>query len=100
ILQEGTQGLGEDLTQVIDAAELRVSEQVIGTVGGVISGSALFRRLLSEALSYDFPDITWQAPALDPVFGAALIAADLNMWNIDREALLRNWEEFSVRSLG
>ncbi len=99
ILQEGTQGLSEDLTQVIDAAGLRAAELTIGTVGGVIEGSALFRRLLSDALSYDF-QITWQPPALAPVFGAGLIAARMNGWEIDRETLLHNWNEHSVPSLG
>ncbi len=99
ILQEGTQGLGEDLTQVIDAAGLRAAELTIGTVGSVIEGSALIRRLLAEALSYDF-QIAWQPPTLGPVFGAGLIAARLNGWEIDLEALLHNWNESSVRTVG
>ncbi len=99
ILQEGTQGFSEDLTQVIDAAGLRAAELTIGTVGGVIEGSALFRRLLAEALSYDF-QITWQPPALMPVFGAGLIAARLNEWEIDREMLAHDWKVNGVRSLG
>jgi N-acetylglucosamine kinase-like BadF-type ATPase len=99
IVQEGSQGFSEDLTQIIDAAGLRVAELTIGTVGGVIEGSALFRRLLAEALSYDF-QITWQPPKLGPVFGAGLIAARLNGWEIDRETLLSSWKESSVPSLG
>ncbi len=99
IVQEGTQALSEDLTQVIEAAGLRSHELTVGTVGAVIEGSALVRRLLVEALSYDF-QIAWQPPALGPVFGAGLIAARMNGWEIDLEALLNNWNESSVRSVG
>lgn len=99
IVQEGTQALSEDLTQVIEAAGLRSHELTVGTVGAVIEGSALVRRLLAEALSYDF-QIAWQPPALGPVFGAGLIAARMNGWEIDLEALLNNWNESSVRTVG
>ncbi|MCH8024441.1 MAG: hypothetical protein IIB43_07010, partial [Candidatus Marinimicrobia bacterium] len=84
---------------VIDAAGLRAEELTSGTVGSVIEGSALFRRLLADAMSYDF-QIKWQPPDLGPVFGAGLIAARMNGWKIDLEALLNNWNESRVRAVG
>ena len=98
-VQEGTHGFSEDLTQVIDAAGLRAAELTIGTVGSVIEGSALFRQLLADAMSYDF-QIKWQPPDLGPVFGAGLIAARMNGWEIDLEALLNNWKKSRVRAVG
>ena len=100
ILQEGTQGLAEDLLQMIDAAGLRREQMTIGMNGGIILNSAVYRRVLAEALSYDLPGITWRPPAIDPVFGAGLIAARLNQVAVDLDALKKSWRGYHLRSAG
>lgn len=98
IIQEGTQELGEELLQMIDGAGLRSDDITLGIHGGIITGSGLFRRMLGNALSYDLPRITWRTPDIEPVFGAALIAARLNDLAIDRDNLKNSWSVHHLRS--
>ncbi len=98
ILQEGTQGLAEELLQMIDRAGLRSKKMTIGINGSIIINSASYRRILASALSYDLPDIAWRSPEIDPVFGAGLIAARLNDITIDRDTLIKNWSGHHVLS--
>jgi len=98
ILQEGTQGLADDLLQMIDEAGLRSEKMTIGINGSIIINSASYRRILASALNYDLPDIAWRSPEIDPVFGAGLIAARLNDITIDRDTLIKNWSGHHVLS--
>ncbi len=98
IIQEGTQELGDELLQMIDAAGLRRDDMTLGIHGRLITASGLFRRMLEAALSYDLPRITWRTPDVDPVFGAALIAARLNDLAIDGESLKHSWSQYHLRS--
>ncbi len=98
ILQEGTQGLADELLQMIDKAGLRSEKITIGINGSIVINSAIYRRILASALSYDLPDIDWRPPQIDPVFGAGLIAARLNDIAIDLDTLKRNWSERNVLS--
>ncbi len=98
ILQEGIQGLADDLLRMIDTAGLRSDKMTIGINGSIVESSASYRRILASALSYDLPDVAWRPPEIDPVFGAGLIAARLNDIAIDREALIKNWGEHHVLS--
>ncbi len=98
ILQEGTQELGEELLQMIEAAGLRSDDMTLGIHGGLITSSGLFRRMLEHALGYDLPRITWRTPDIDPVFGAALIAARLNDLAIDSDNLKHSWSAHHLRS--
>jgi len=98
ILQEGTQGLAEELLQMIDRAGLRSKKMTIGINGSIIINSASYRGMLASAFSYDLPDIAWRPPEIDPVFGAGLIAARLNDTTIDRDTLIRNWSGHHVLS--
>lgn len=100
ILQEGTQGLADDLLQMIDEAGLRSEKMTIGINGSIIINSASYRRVLASALSYDLPDIIWRPPGIDPAFGAGLIAARLNHIAIDRDSLKKNWSEHHLLSSG
>ena len=98
ILQEGTQGLADELLQMIDKAGLRREKMTIGINGTIIINSAVYRQIMADALSYDLPDITWLPPEIDPAFGAGLIAARLNHIAIDRDSLKKNWSEHHLLS--
>ncbi|MBA7628486.1 MAG: hypothetical protein GH143_05110 [Calditrichaeota bacterium] len=98
ILQEGTQGLADDLLQMIDEAGLRSEKMTIGINGSIIINSTSYRWILASALSYDLPDITWLPPEIDPAFGAGIIAARLNHIAIDRDSLKKNWSEHHLLS--
>ncbi len=98
ILQEGTQGLADELLQMIDKAGLRREKMTIGINGNIIINSAVYRQIMADALSYDLPDITWLPPEIDPAFGAGLIAARLNHIAIDRDSLKKNWSEHHLLS--
>jgi len=98
ILQEGTQGLADELLQMINKAGLRSKKMTIGINGNIIINSAVYRQILASALSYDLPDITWLPPEIDPAFGAGIIAARLNHIAIDRDSLKKNWSEHHLLS--
>ena len=98
ILQEGTQGLADELLQMIDKAGLRREKMIIGINGNIIINSAVYRQIMADALSYDLPDITWLPPEIDPAFGAGIIAARLNHIAIDRDSLKKNWSEHHLLS--
>ena len=98
ILQEGTQGLADELLQMIDKAGLRREKMTIGINGNIIINSAVYRQIMADALSYDLPDITWLPPEIDPAFGAGIIAARLNHIAIDRDSLKKNWSEHHLLS--
>ncbi len=98
VLQEGTQGLGEVLAHMIEVAGLRHDAMTLGMSGGIITRSEIYRRMLGEALCYDVPEIAWQGPEIDPVFGAALIAARLNDVPLDRNRLKESWSRYHLRA--
>ena len=98
IFQEGTQGLADELLQMIDKAGLRREKITIGINGNIIINSAVYRQIMADALSYDLPDITWLPPEIDPAFGAGIIAARLNHIAIDRDSLKKNWSEHHLLS--
>ncbi len=98
ILQEGTQGLADELLQMIDKAGLRREKMTIGINGNIIINSAVYRQIMADALSCDLPDITWLPPEIDPAFGAGIIAARLNHIAIDRDSLKKNWSEHHLLS--
>ena len=100
ILQEGTQGLAEDLLVMLDESGLRQDSIVFGMNGGIIRNHPIFRRLLSDALCYDVPHIEWRIPEIDPAFGAGLIAARLNDVDVDLDALKQQWSTLHVRAPG
>jgi len=100
IVQEGTQGLADDLLQIIDEAGLRREKMAIGMNGSIITKNPIFRQTLASALNYDIPNITWRPPEIAPAFGAGLIAAHLNDIVVDMEALKNNWEEYNLHSPG
>ncbi len=98
MLQEGTQGLADELLPMMEEAGLRSDKIVIGINGGVIVNSGIYRQLLADALSYDLPEISWRLPEIDPVFGAGLIAARLNRITVNRDSLKKSWSEKYVLS--
>ncbi len=98
ILQEGTQGLADELLQMIDKAGLRREKMTIGINGNIIINSAVYRQIMADALSCDLPDITWLPPEIDPAFGAGIIAARMNHIAIDRDSLKKNWSEHHLLS--
>ncbi|UCH63177.1 MAG: hypothetical protein JSU77_01620 [Fidelibacterota bacterium] len=98
ILQEGTQGLADELLQMIDRAGLRRKKMTVGINGSIVINSASYRQILANALSYDLPEIVWRSPEIDPVFGAGLIAARLNEITIDRDTLIKTWSRHLVLS--
>ena len=100
ILQEGTQGLADELLQMIDKAGLRREKMTIGINGNIIINSAVYRQILASALSYDLPDIAWRPPEIDPVFGAGLIAARDNRIAVDMDALKKTWREYHLHTAG
>ena len=100
IVQEGTQSLGEEVLQLVDKAELRREELTVGIHGSIISRSAIFRRMLTSAMVYDIPKITWRPPVIDPVFGAGLIGARLHQIPIDLDALIESWGAYHLQTEG
>lgn len=98
ILQEGTQGLADDLLEMIDSAGLRSEKMTLGINGSMIVRNAVFRESLADAMRYDIPEITWQEPGIDPAFGAGLIGARLNKLEVDLDRLKENWRNSHFRT--
>jgi N-acetylglucosamine kinase-like BadF-type ATPase len=98
IIQEGTQGLAEELLEMIDTAGLRSGKMTLGINGSVVVKNTVFRESLADAMSFDIPQITWQEPEIDPAFGAGLIGARLRQIEIDLETLKANWSKTHLRS--
>jgi N-acetylglucosamine kinase-like BadF-type ATPase len=98
ILQEGTQGLADDLLEMIDTAGLRSDQMTMGMNGSIIVNHAMFRESLADAMSFDIPKIEWREPLINPAFGAGLIGARLNNIQIDLETLIVNWSKSHFRT--
>ena len=98
ILQEGTQGLADDLLEMIDSAGLRSEEMTLGMNGSMIVKNPVFRESLVDAMRYDIPEIAWQEPGIDPAFGAGLIGARLNKIEVDLDTLKENWRNSHFRT--
>lgn len=98
ILQEGTQGLADDLLEMIDTAGLRSEKMTWGMNGSIVVKNPIFRESLADAMSFDIPEIAWQEPWIDPAFGAGLIGARLNHIHIDLESLIANWSKSHLRT--
>ena len=98
IVQQGTQELAEEIIHMVDEADLRSDHLVIGINGSVIRCNPVFRKQLADALSYDFPQVSWQEAEIDPAFGAGLIAARLKEIDVDLDSLKKSWREYHLRT--
>jgi N-acetylglucosamine kinase-like BadF-type ATPase len=98
VLQEGTQGLGESLLEVLDQIGMRGTAINLAMVGSVIEKSPFFRQTLENALIYDLEKISWHAPQMPPVFGAALIACRLNNLPLSIPELKASWSKYNLRT--
>ncbi len=100
IVQEGSMTLAEEVMDMLDRAGMKRDVMTLGMNGSILVRNRIFRQLLAEAMLYEIPEIDWKGPALDPAFGAGLLAARLRDISLDTEALKASWEALDVPALG
>ena len=74
IIQEATTYVADYLIYMFDNLEFDKSDVIIGCNGSVIKNE-FYRKLLSEALQFEFKNIHWVFSDLSAAYGSGLIAA-------------------------
>ena len=75
IVQQGTYNLSEYILQIIDSLDYKPSSELILFGNGSIINSAIYRKSLSDALLFDYQNISWVFSNLSASYGAAILAA-------------------------
>ena len=83
IIQEGTRYIAEYILRICERLEIITSNDIIIAINGSIIKNNFYRKLLAEALQFDFKKIHWVSSAISSAYGAGLMAANYN--NIDIE---------------
>jgi len=75
IVQQATYNLSEYILQIIDSLDYKPSSELILFGNGSIINSAIYRKSLSDALLFDYQNISWVFSNLSASYGAAILAA-------------------------
>ena len=75
IIQQATYNLSEYILQIIDSLDYKPSSELILFGNGSIINSLQYRKSLSDALLFDYPNINWVFSNLSASYGAAILAA-------------------------
>ena len=75
IAQEGTRYISDYILNICDELGIMKSNEIIIAINGSIIKNNFYRKLLEEALQFDFKQIHWVSSSLNPAYGAGLLAA-------------------------
>ena len=77
VVQEGTTYVSDYINYIFDDLNYSKEEVIIACNGSVIKNN-FYRKLLSQALQFDFKNIHWVFSDLSSAYGAGLMVADIN----------------------
>ena len=91
VIQEGTTYVADYITFIYNELRLNKNNVIIAAHGSIISNK-FYRRVLHEALQFEFSNIHWVFTNLSSAYGAGLIAAQYKNIDISLNKI-KNWNE-------
>ena len=88
IAQEGTRYISDYILNICDELGIMKSNEIIIAINGSIIKNNFYRKLLEEALQFDFKQIHWVSSSLNPAYGAGLLAASYKDIKISTKQIL------------
>ena len=90
IVQEGTRYVADYILNICERLDMiNLSEIIIAINGNVIKNN-FYRKMLNEALQFDFKKIHWVSSDIDSAIGAGILASNYKGIDISLETIIRN----------
>ena len=94
IVQEGTRYVADYILNICERLDMiNLSEIIIAINGNVIKNN-FYRKMLNEALQFDFKKIHWVSSDIDSAIGAGILASNFKGIDISLKTIIRrhkNW---------
>ena len=89
IVQEGTRYVADYILNICERLDMiNLSEIIIAINGNVIKNN-FYRKMLNEALQFDFKKIHWVSSDIDSAIGAGILASNYKGINISLKTIIR-----------
>jgi len=88
IIQEATTNVADYINYLFDSLEISKNDVVIACNGSIIKNE-FYKKLLSDALQFDFKKIHWVFSDLSAAYGAALIVAETKGFKISSSDVVK-----------
>ena len=88
IVQEATKSVAEYLIDLLHEVGYKEKSIVLAGNGSVIRND-FYRKVLNDALQFDFPDVKWTFSKLSPAYGAGLLSAKLRDITVHPSEILK-----------
>jgi len=89
IVQEGTRYVADYILNICERLDMiNLSEIIIAINGNVIKNN-FYRKILNEALQFDFKKIHWVSSDIDSAIGAGILASNYKGIDISLKAIVR-----------
>ena len=89
IVQEGTRYVADYILNICERLDMiNLSEIIIAINGNVIKNN-FYRKMLNEALQFDFKKIHWVSSEVDPAIGAGILASNYKGIDISLKTIVR-----------
>jgi len=90
IVQEGTRYVADYILNICERLDMiNLSEIIIAINGNVIKNN-FYRKMLNEALQFDFKKIHWVSSDIDSAIGAGILASNYKGIDISLKTIIRN----------
>jgi len=88
LVQEASQGVADTILELL--YNLGYSEKILTLAGnGGVIRNDLYRKLLNEALRFDYPDLRWLFSDVSPAYGAGILAGRLMDIEVDLREIVK-----------
>ena len=89
IIQEGTRYVADYILNICERLDMiKLSEIIIAINGNVVKNN-FYRKILNEALQFDFKKIHWVSSDIDSAFGAGILASSYKGNDISLKTIVR-----------
>jgi len=91
IIQEATTYVADYINYLFDSLEISKNDVVVACNGSIIKNE-FYKKLLSDALQFDFKKMHWISSDLSAAYGAALIVVETKEINISSSDIVKGLE--------
>ena len=88
VIQEGTRYVSDYILRMCERLDILTSSDIIIAINGSVIKNNFYRKLLEEALQFDFNNIHWVSSSIPPAYGAGIIAANYNGINMSIKQII------------
>ena len=88
VIQEGTRYVSDYILRMCERLDILTSSDIIIAINGSVIKNNFYRKLLEEALQFDFNNIHWVSSSIPTAYGAGIIAANYNGINMSIKQII------------